>query len=151
MSESVTGAINAIIPQGLKGDLQCHLVFTSQRIIVSVKGMLGQLAGGAFGAAGAAASYGLAQREDAKKKGQIDTLTPDQLLQTNKKNFEVPYAGITRIELGRKMGQTRLNIITTEKTFKFKIQGIKQEQVESLVRSYIPPTVQLQSVEKLSD
>src|SRR5437660_1677358 len=43
--EEVVGVLHAIMTRGWKGDLQCYLVFTSERIIVSVMGMLTQAAG----------------------------------------------------------------------------------------------------------
>ena len=140
--------------RGLRGDLQCHLVFTNQRIIVSIKGLLAQIAagtGGSFGAVGAVAGAKLGQREDSKKQAQVQQLSPDQLLQSNKKNIEVPYSKITRLELGKKLGTSRLYILTPDETFKFKFQGIKQEELEGQIRPLIPATVQLQTVEKLSD
>jgi len=153
MSESVTGTIGALLTRGIRGDLQCHLVFTNQRIIVSVKGLLAQIAAGTggFGAAGALAGTKLGQREDSKKQAQVQLLSPDQLLQSNKKNIEVPYSKITRLELGKKLGTSRLYIVTPDETFKFKFQGIKQEELEGQIRPLIPATVQLQTVEKLSD
>ena len=148
MSEAVIGTINAIKPQGLKGDLHLTLIFTSQRLIAAFKGMLAQLAsGGAFGVAGAA----LASRQDSKNRSQMQEVSPDQLLQANKKNFEVPYSRITRLELGKKHGQTRLHVIAQDQIYQFKFQGSKIEQIESWIRNAIPPTVPLQVVETLSD
>ena len=154
MSESVTGTIGALLTRGIRGDLQCHLVFTNQRIIVSVKGLLAQIAagaGGSFGAVGAVAGAKLSQREESKNQSQVQQMSPDQLLQSNKKNIEVPYSKITRLELGKKLGTSRLYIVTPDETFKFKFQGIKQEELEGQIRPLIPATVQLQTVEKLSD
>jgi len=104
-----------------------------------------------IGAAGALAGTKLGQREDSKKQAQVQLLSPDQLLQSNKKNIEVPYSKITRLELGKKLGTSRLYIVTPDETFKFKFQGIKQEELEGQIRPLIPATVQLQTVEKLSD
>ena len=153
MSETVTGTLNAILTRGLRGDLHCHLVFTNQRLIVSVKGLLGQVSagGGAFGAAGALAGAAMASKEEAKKQSQIQSLNPEQLLQSNKKNFEVPYTRITRLEMGRKTGATRLYVITPEETYKFKFQFVQQEQIEGQVRAVLPPNLSLQVVERLSD
>ena len=97
MSETVVGIINAILTRGLRGDLHCHLVFTNQRLFVSIKGLLAQVAAGsgAFGAAGALAGAAMASSEDAKKRAQIQQLDPDQVLKSNKKNFDVPYSRIS--------------------------------------------------------
>ncbi len=93
----------------------------------------------------------MASKEEAKKQSQIQSLNPDQLLQSNKKNFDVPYTQITRLEMGRKMGATRLYVITPEETYKFKFQFVQQEQIEGQVRAVLPPNLSLQVVEKLTD
>lgn len=153
MSETVGGTINAILTRGLRGDLQCSLIFTNQRLIVSVKGLLGQIAAGsgAFGAAGALAGGALASKEEAKKQDQIRQLSPDQLLQSNKKNFDVPFSKISRLEIGRKLGTSRLYVITPDETSKFKFQGVQMEQIENGIRAVIPAGLTLQTVDKLSD
>jgi hypothetical protein len=153
MSETVSGTINAILTRGLRGDLQCHLVFTNQRLIVSVKGLLGQIASGsgAFGATGALAGGALASKEEAKKQDQIQQLSPDQLLQSNKKNFDVPFSKISRLEIGKKLGTSRLYVITPDETYKFKFQGVQMEKIESGIRAVIPAGLTLQTVDKLSD
>ncbi len=153
MSETVLGVVTAILTRGLRGDLHCHLVFTNQRLIVSIKGLLAQVTSGgaAFGAAGALAGAALGSKEEEKKRSEIEQLSPDQVLQSNKKNFEIPYTRLTRLEMGRKMGATRLYVITPEATYKFKFQFAKQEQVESQIKAVIPASLSLQMVEKLSD
>src|SRR5713101_5442313 len=153
MSEMVGGTINALMTRGFRGDLHCHLVFTDQRLIVLIKGLLAQISGGggAFGAAGALAGAALASKEEAKKTSQIRQLSPEQLLQSNKKNFDVPYSRINRLELGKKMGTSRLHVVTQDETYKFKFQGVQLEQIESQIRAVIPASVPLQTVDKLSE
>ena len=53
MSEQVTGLLRALITRGLKGDLHCVIIFTTERIIVAVQSMLFQIASGMGGAGGA--------------------------------------------------------------------------------------------------
>jgi hypothetical protein len=142
MSETVTGSINAMKPQGWKGDLGCFLVFTTQRLLVAFKGIWGSLASsGGFGIAGAA----VASRGDASKRSQMQEMSPDQILQGNKKNFDIPYSRITRLELGKQRGSSRLQIVTQDETYEFRLQGVKIEQAESWLRDTIPATIPVQT------
>ena len=143
MSETVTGSITAMKPQGWKGDLGCFLVFTSQRLLVAFKSVWGSLASsGGFGIAGAAvASHG-----DANKRSQMQGMSPDQILQGNKKNFDLPYPRITKLELGKARGGSMLHIFTQEQTYEFRLTGVKTEQAESWLRNTIPATIPVQTI-----
>ena len=146
MSEQVTGQIRALITRGLKGDLHCVIIFTTERIIVAVQSMLFQIAsgmGGAGGAIGAVAGQGAVKRQDIK--GKLDQLSPEEVLSANKKNFQVPYTGVTKIQVGKKLGTSRLYIQTPSETYKFKFQFINFEQVESSIRSFLPSSVLIES------
>ena len=132
MSEQVTGQLRALISRGLKGDLHCVIIFTTERIIVAVQSMLFQIAsgmGGAGGAIGAVAGQGAMKRQDIK--GKLDQLSPEEVLSANKKNFQVPYTGVTKIQVGKKLGTSRLYIQTPSETYKFKFQFIKLEQLKA--------------------
>ena len=37
MSEQVTGQLRALISRGLKGDLHCVIIFTTERVIVAFR------------------------------------------------------------------------------------------------------------------
>ena len=146
MSEQVTGQLRALITRGLKGDLHCVIIFTTERIIVAVQSMLFQIAsgmGGAGGAVGAVAGQGAMKRQDIK--GKLDQLSPEEVLSANKKNFQVPYMGVTKIQVGKKLGTSRLYIQTPSETYKFKFQFINFEQVESSIRSFLPSSVLIES------
>ena len=93
----------------------------------------------------------VASKEEAKKRSKIEQLSPDQLLQSNKKNFDVPFSRISRLELGRKLGTSRLHVVTQDETYKFKFEGVKLEQLENSIRPPIPANVSLQAVDKRSD
>lgn len=153
MSESVVGTIPTLMTRSWKGDFRANLVFTNERLIVTVKGLLSQIAmsGGAFGAAGAAVGGAVAARGDAKRGERVNQMTPEEILQSEKRNFAVPYSNITRLELGKKMGTSRLYVVTPGETYKFKFQGIKSEQLENWFRSIVPSRVPLQNVDNLSD
>jgi hypothetical protein len=146
LSEQITGQLSALITRGLKGDLHCVIIFTTERIIVAVQSMLFQIAsgmGGAGGAVGAVAGQGAMKRQDIK--GKLDQLSPQQMLSANKKNFQVPYASVTKIQVGKKLGTSRLYIQTPSETYKFKFQFINFEQVESSIRSFLPSSVLIES------
>jgi len=146
LSEQVTGQLRALITRGLKGDLHCVIIFTTERIIVAVQSMLFQIAsgmGGAGGAVGAVAGQGAMKRQDIK--GKLDQLSPEEVLSANKKNFQVPYMGVTKIQVGKKLGTSRLYIQTPSETYKFKFQFINFEQVESSIRSFLPSSVLIES------
>ena len=143
LSETVTGSITAMKPQGWKGDLGCFLVFTSQRLLVSFKSVWGSLASsGGFGIAGAAvASHG-----DANKRSQMQGMSPDQILQGNKKNFDVPYSRITKLELGKARGGSMLHIFTQDQAYEFRLTGVKAEQAEGWLRNTIPTSIPVQTI-----
>src|SRR2546425_6759734 len=68
--------------------------------------MLFQIAsgmGGAGGAIGAVAGQGAMKRQDIK--GKLDQLSPEEVLSANKKNFQVPYTGVTKSRLARSLGR----------------------------------------------
>jgi hypothetical protein len=141
MSETVTGSISAMKPQGWKGDLGCFLVFTTQRLLVAFKSVWGSLASsGGFGIAGAA----VASRGDTNKRSQMQGMSPDQILQGNKKNFDIPYSRITSLVLGKQRGSSRLHIITQDATYEFRLQGVQMEQAEIWLRNTIPTTIPIQ-------
>lgn len=147
------GAFPAILTRGWKGDLQCHLVFTNERVIVSVKGLFAQAASsmGVFGAVGGAAAYAMSSSEQSKKQSELKRLSPEEILRSNKKNYNVPYSRVAKVEIGKKLGTSRLYIHISEEVYKFKFQGIKLEQVESSIRSLLPSNVAVQMVDKLDD
>ncbi len=142
--EEVVGVLHAIMTRGWKGDLQCYLVFTSERIIVSVMGMLTQAAG-SFGGVGGM----IAGLDEMKKSGRLKSMSPTGILQSNKKNYALTYSNISKVELGRKLGATRLYIQATGDVYKFKFQLVKMEEIESQVRSLLPPTIPVERSEKL--
>lgn len=153
MPEEIVGHYGAILTRGLRGDLHCRLVFTNERLIVSVKGILAQIArsGGVFGAVGGAVGGAIAASQDSKSRSAISQLSPEDLLKPNKKNFEVPYSRIVKVQLGWKLGTSRLYVNTSDETYKFKFLGVKMEQVQSSIRSLLPANVSVQLVDKLED
>ncbi len=154
MPEEVTGHYGAIMTRGLRGDLRCRLVFTNERLIVSVKGLLAQVAagsGGLFGAVGGAVGGAIAASEDSKNRSEISQLSPEEILKSNKKNFDVLYSKILKVQLGKKLGTSRLYVNTSDETYKFKFQGVKLEQVQNSIRSLLSADVPVQLVDKLED
>src|SRR5438128_11826909 len=108
--------------------------------------MLFQIAsgmGGAGGAIGAVAGQGAMKRQDIK--GKLDQLSPEEVLSGNKKNFQVPYTGVTKIQDGKKLGTSSLYIQTPSETYKCKFQFINFEQVESCIRTFLPSSVLIES------
>ncbi len=153
MPEELVGAFPAIVTRGWKGDLHCHLVFTNERLIVSVKGLLAQAASsmGVFGTVGGAAAYAMSSSEESEKRSDLKRLSPDEILRSNKKNYDVPYSKVSRVQVGKKLGTSRLYIHTDEDVHKFKFQGVKLEQVETGIRTLLPGNVTVQMVDKLED
>ena len=153
MSEQILGILPAIMTGGWKGDLHCNLVFTPQRIVVSIKGLLAQAtASGIFGATGGTVggAIGWAAATAGEKKARPGlNQSPEELLQSNKKNFQVSYSQIIKVEVGKKLGTSRLYIHTAEEAYKFKFQGIRLEQVEASIRSVLPATVAVHMSDKL--
>jgi hypothetical protein len=146
LSEQVTGQLRALITRGFKGDLHCVIIFTTERIIVAVQSMLFQIAsgmGGAGGAIGAVAGHDAMKRQDIKSK--FNQLSPQEILGSNKKNFQVPYTDVSKIQVGKKLGTSRLYIQTPNETYKFKFQAVKLEEVEGSIRSFLPSSVPIES------
>ncbi len=130
--------------RGWKGDLHCTLVFTTQRIIVAVQSMLFQVASG-FGGAGAlggAAGAILTKQQDTTN--QLKQLSPQRILSWNKKSIEIPYTNVTKIQMGKKMGISRIYLHTPENIYKFKFQFVKLEQIEDSIRNLLPATLTIE-------
>lgn len=149
MSEEVTGILDAIMMRGWKGDVQCRLVFTTTRLIVARKGFLET--GGEVGPGGgvqgglAGAIVGRLQK---KKLEELKQLSPESILKSNKKNFDVPYSEITKAEVGKRWKTSCLYIYSTKDVYKFGL-GIKLEDVENSIRSLLPEKVTTERVDKL--
>ncbi len=150
MSEEVTGYVKALMTRGLRGDLHCFLVFTTQRIIVAVQSMLFQVASGlgAGGTLGGMAGVMLTRQQDTAN--QLKQLSPQQILSSNKRNIELPFTNITKIQMGKKVGTSRVYLHTANNIYKFKFQFVKLETVEDTVRNLLPPSLSIEMGE-LSD
>jgi hypothetical protein len=151
MSEEVSGILDAIMMRGWKGDVPCRLVFTTTRLIVARKGMLetakvGYAGGGALGGLIGGA---IAGREEKKKLKEFKQLSPESILKSDKKNFDVPYSEITKAEVGKRWRASCLYIYSTKVVYKFGFEGIKLENVENSIRSLLPEKVTTERVDKL--
>lgn len=156
MSEEVKDILVAIMMRGWKGDTHCDLVFTTERLIVARKGVLGRALRQISGVIGEVVG-------EQKKLKELKQLSPESILKSHKKNFDVSYSEITKAEVGKKWGAFRLYVHTPKETLKFKFQGvqgvmqfklkgvkgIKLENVENTIRSLLPDKVPVERVDKL--
>ena len=89
------------------------LYFTSNRVIVASIG--GRVLSATFGLLGALAE---AQMR-AKKKEQLQKLTPESILTADKSNFALPYNEVGTIEISKKMLGRKVRIISGTQKHEF--------------------------------
>lgn len=171
MSEEILGVLNAIWTHTWKPNYHCQLVFTNKRLIVVRMGLLrellpylfvavgagvGTVEGGAAGA-GAGSGGGTAAaitsptiaKIDKERLEKLKQISPEQVLKSHKKNFDVSYSDIVKIQVGKKLLTPRLYIYTKGVVHKFKFEGLKLEGVESSIRSLLADKIHIEKVEKL--
>lgn len=99
------------------------LYFTSNRVIVAKLGGMGLTL--AFGVLGALAE----SRMRAKKEEQLSKLSPQSILTADKKNFEIPYTEVSKVEMSKGFLGSKIRIITVgAKKHQFKLSKPKEFQ-----------------------
>jgi len=121
----------------------CNLVFTANRLIVAKKGWFDKqnkqdiafMIGGLVG-------YWIATRSD-KKQAQKPTLNSvEEILKTDKKNYEIPYSDILKAEM-KKLSplsvpySVEVNVSAEKKKRKFKLKNVKFEEAVDLFRTVL--------------
>jgi len=119
-------------------NVQCRLVFTTDRIIVArTVGQMSDPLG--------SATYWVTT--DAERLRGLDLET---ILSADEENFSVTYAEITKIEVGSKWRNSRANVYTRTRVYKFMwTWPAKLEDVEAPLRELLPKNITLQRVNKL--
>src|SRR5438046_10554461 len=114
------------------------LVFTTDRIIVArTVGQMSDPLG--------SATYWVTT--DAERLRGLDLET---ILSADEENFSVTYAEITKIEVGSKWRNSRANVYTRTRVYKFMwTWPAKLEDVEAPLRELLPKNITLQRVNKL--
>ena len=143
MTEEARGIMGATITgkrtwfSGLS-NVQCQLVFTTERIILArTMGQMSDPLG--------SATYWVTT--DAERLRGLDLET---ILSADEENFSVTYAEITKIEVGSKWRNSRANVYTRTRVYKFMwTWPAKLEDVEAPLRELLPKNITLQRVNKL--
>jgi len=91
---------------------------------------------------GGFAGYWLAIRSDKKKAEKVKELSPDEILKSDRENYDVPYPDISKVELkkySRLMWPypSEIWIHTQEKETKFRLKAIKYEELQQLLNSVL--------------
>jgi len=129
----------------LRPAFRCHLFFTNTRLIVTKREALKEFAGFLVGGF---VGYSLAIKSDKKQAEKIKELSPDEILKSDRENYEIPYSKISKVELKKysKMMwpySAEIWTHTQEKETKFRLKGIKYEEVEQLLNSVLGDKVML--------
>jgi len=86
------------------------LHFTTNRVIVAKTGSaLG--ASLLFGAIGA----GVAAHREKKRREELEKLSPESVLKSDKSNFAIPYSGIVRVEMKKKRFSGSISLLADQK------------------------------------
>ena len=143
MTEEAKGIMGATITgkrtwfSGLS-NVQCQLVFTTERIIVArTVGQMSDPLGNA--------TYGVTTDSE-----RLQGLDVERILDSDEKNFSIRYAEIIKVEVGRKWRNPRANVYTRTRVYKFMwTWPAKLEDVEAPLRELLPKNITLQRVNKL--
>jgi pantothenate kinase len=124
-------------------------------LFVSVGAGVGTIAAGAVGAAAgtgggtAAAVTSPIERIDKERLEKLKRTSPEQILKSDKKNFDVTYSDIVKIQVGKKLLTSRAHIHTLGLVHKFKFEGLNPEKVENSIRSLLADKIHIERVDKL--
>jgi hypothetical protein len=141
MKEEISGVIVGEEQRKmLRPAFRCHLFFTNNRIIISKRGTFKEFA--SF-FAGGFAGYWLAIRSDKKKGEKIMELSPNEVLKEDKENYEIQNSNISKVELKKYSKfmwpySSEILIHTQDKKRKFRIKGVKYEDVKELLNTVFP-------------
>jgi hypothetical protein len=91
MSEEIKGFLKG---EGPKSGQICALYFTTNRLLVT-KTASGLAWGAAFGVIGA----GIAKHNASKRSESLRELSPDSILSSDKKNYDIQYTAISKVEM----------------------------------------------------
>lgn len=116
------------------------LYFTSNRMIAAkTASPIGWFI--AFGAIVGAIGAGIAKLTAKKRSEQLKNLSAESIFKADKKNFEIPYAEITKVEMKKAgiISEAKISIFTHTKKYVFIMWKKKEfDAYESLVRSVLP-------------
>lgn len=171
MSEEILGILSAIWTHAWKPNYHCHLIFTDKRLIVARMGLFRELlpylfvavgagvgaatgeaveaGGGAGGGTAAATTSPTIARMNREELEKLKQISPEQVLKSHRKNFHVSYSDIVKVQVGKKVLTTRLYIHTPKEVHKFKFEGLKPEEVESSIRSFLANKIPIERGDKL--
>lgn len=142
MVEEVLGVMMAT-EYGQIPVLHCNLIFTTNRMIVAKKGSVKEVTGLVVG--GAVGQW-LALSSDKKKAQELKQYNVEEILKTDKKNYEIPYPDLFKAEM-KKLSKfswpysTEVKISTEKKKHKFKLKSVKFEEATELFRTVLPDKI----------
>jgi hypothetical protein len=124
-AETIVGAIQ-VSARLQSGSELLTLVFTQKRLILAHIGKrsLGELPGlSALGRWGAGAegilrSPGESRRKELVKRGAAG-MSPDEIMNADKDNFDIPYTDVVRVELDNGIGLVEIMMLTKDDKFHF--------------------------------
>ena len=136
MEEEIKGVMTRI-ESGLVTSTY-SLYFTNKRIIRALTFSAGKKIG-TFAMGGKLLGGTINKHFENKKAGNLINLKPDEILNENKKNIEIPYSSINRIEFKqprsiKSMGLRviKIKIVTSDKEYSMKIK--ENEQLDSALK-----------------
>ena len=148
MEEEIKGVITRVEAGFVSSTYS--LYFTNKRIIRALTFSAGKKIG-TFAMGGKLLGGTINKHFENKKAGNLINLKPDEILNENKKNIEIPYSSINRIEIKtprsiKSMGLKviKMKIVTSDKEYEMKIK--ENEQFDSsleLIKSVLPDKLEL--------
>lgn len=134
MSEQILGNVEiSYIRSAWSGYEKDILLFTSKRLIVAkISSSWSRFVGGAI-------PLVIERYQQKKKKEKLDEILPDDVLETDKKNFAIPYSDIERVEVKKPgtISAATVKIITKEKTHQFGVRKNLFDDFMNLMRSVL--------------
>jgi len=97
----------------------------------SVQSMLFQIASGMGGAGGAIGAVAGQDAMTPRYQGQARSAFAGGRIECKQEELPSALHGVTKIQVGKKLGTSRLYIQTPSETYKFKFQFIKLEQLKA--------------------
>lgn len=75
--------------------------------------------------------------------------SPDEILKSNKRNKELHYSTISRVQIGRRLMANRVYVHTVNEVYKFKIRINSLDYVEGKLRKMLPHNIAVERTDKL--
>ena len=143
MEEEIKGVMTRI-ESGLVTSTY-SLYFTNKRIIRALTFSAGKKIG-TFAMGGKLLGGTINKHFENKKAGNLINLKPDEILNENKRNIEIPFSSIKLIKLDkpRRLKGAKIKIVTSDEEYSMNIKEEKEfDNYLELIKSLLPDKLEL--------